>query len=84
MHGGKGAGAPKGNQNAVTSGDYCAKRIAHRFFFCWLMWCVSGDDRYKRARLNRKIEVLALATIFDSFDAGQLSEELRSIAHEFE
>jgi len=60
MHGGKGSGAPIGNQNAVTRGRYRASVKAHQFLMSWMLSMMDGDGRHGRAHLDRVIEIKAL------------------------
>ena len=45
MHGGKGSGAPAGNQNSVTSGKHTAKATALRAYVSMLLWMIGRDAR---------------------------------------
>lgn len=83
MHGGKGSGAPRRNQNAVTSGNYTAKNQAHRFFMSWLFWTISDDRRHLRATLSRRCELEALADALPCFNLEALAEYLRAEALDY-
>ena len=67
MHGCKGSGAPLRNQNAVTSGNYTAKKRGQHLWATFLCWWVDRDNRRMRSRISSPMEVGALAGCLRAF-----------------
>ena len=76
MHGGKGSGAPRRNQNAVTSGDYTAKARGQHLWLTLLHYWVDGDNRRRRSRITSPMEVEALAGCLRAFDLHDVADDL--------
>ena len=80
MHGGKGSGAPKDNQNAKTSGHYTAKAEAQQFWLAYLNWLIDRDDRHLSHRLTNPREIRELVKLLRHWGNAMLSlDQFRAI-----
>lgn len=88
MHGGKGSGAPKDNQNAKKSGRFTAKANAQRFFLSFLLWFIDRDERHLRSKLCHPLEVREFVKLLrywaNALDCPVQSEAWTSMASSFE
>lgn len=76
MHGGKGSGAPRRNQNAVTSGDYTAKARGQHLWRTCLDWYLTRDNRRMRSRISSPMEVDALVGCLRAFKLDEVADYL--------
>lgn len=88
MHGGKGSGAPKDNQNAKTSGHYTAKARAQQFWLSFMTWLIDQDDRHMRQKLTDPREIRELVKLLRHWGDAMLSLDnaraLHRVANDFE
>jgi hypothetical protein len=81
MHGGKGSGAPKDNQNAKTSGHYTAKARAQQFWLAYLNWLVDQDDRHMSQRLTDPREIRELVKLLRHWGDAMLDDNNARALH---